>query len=87
MKVWVQRSLTQEYACGDGTWDRDPRLARDFETAARGAEFCQDMEHVQIIVRFSDGRPMLVLPTGKPEVTVRAQKQQSVGSRPNRGAK
>ena len=68
MKVLVQRLLTREYACGDGTWSNDPRAALNFETAARGAEFCKDMEHVRIVVKFEDNRPVLVLSAGRPVV-------------------
>ena len=80
MKVLVQRAKTQEYLCGDGTWNNDPRFARVFETAVQGAEFCREMEEVLLIVKFSDNRPTLILPGGKPVVTV------NVGARQNEAA-
>lgn len=70
MNVLVQRTLTREYFCGDGAWTSDPRLARNFETAGRAAEFCLEMESVQIIVRFNDNRLPLILPAGKPSERV-----------------
>jgi len=70
MNVFVQRTLTREYFCMDETWRSNPKLARDFETAGRAAEFCHDMEHVQIIVRFDGKRPPLVVTAGKPSIAV-----------------
>jgi len=66
MTILVQRPDTKEYLCDAGGWSHEALLALVFKTAAEAAEISRTLGRVNIIVKFNEERPPLILPAGKP---------------------